>query len=149
MHLFLTIEAQNANRNGLADILREVTKELSFVTDKDIGLEDVDNYGKEFKSIAIIPSCIDDDFWRALGWKERVQIWRKKGEADIRLRMDYDRFITEDDTNKKIMFVEIIIKSIRSIQSRSKGGFDGEKLIEDILIATKLIGKVDPENIFA
>ena len=111
MHLFLTIEAQNANRNGLADILREVTKELSFVTDKDIGLEDVDNYGKEFKSIAIIPSCVDDDFWRALGWKERVQIWRKKGEADIRLRMDYDRFITEDDTNKKIMFVEIIIKS--------------------------------------
>ena len=149
MHLFLTIEAQNANRNGLADILKEVTKELSFVTDKDIGLEDVDNYGKEFKSIAIIPSCVDDDFWRALGWKERVQIWRKKGEADIRLRMDYDRFITEDDTNKKIMFVEIIIKSIRSIQSRSKGDFDGEKLIEDILIATKLIGKVDPENIFA
>lgn len=149
MHLFLTIEAQNAARNGLADILREVTKELSFVTDKDIGLEDVNNYGKEFKSIAIIPSCVDDDFWRALGWKERVQIWRKKGEADIRLRMDYDRFITEDDTNKKIMFVEIIIKSIRSIQSRSKGDFDGEKLIEDILIATKLIGKVDPENIFA
>ena len=149
MHLFLTIEAQNANRNGLADILREVTKELSFVTDKDIGLEDVDNYGKEFKSIAIIPSCVDDDFWRALGWKERVQIWRKKCEADIRLRMDYDRFITEDDTNKKIMFVEIIIKSIRSIQSRSKGDFDGEKLIEDILIATKLTGKIDLENIFA
>lgn len=140
MHLFLTIEAQNAGSSGLADILREVTKDLSFVTNKDSGLENIDNYGKEFKSIAIIPSCVDDDFWRALGWKERVQIWRKKGEADIRLRMDYDRFMAEDYDNKKRMFIEIIVKSIRIIQSRSRGDFNAEKLIDDILIATKLKG---------
>ena len=146
MHLFLTIEAQNADGNGLADILREVTKELSFVTNKDIGLEDINNYGKEFKSIAIIPSCVDDDFWRTLGWKERTQIWRKKGEADIRLRMDYERFISEDYTNKKIMFVEIIIKSIKSIQLKSKGDFNGEKLIKDILVATNLIEKINTEE---
>ena len=116
---------------------------LSFVTDKNVGLEEINNYGKEFKSIAIIPSCVDDDFWRTLGWKERTQIWRKKGEADIRLRMDYERFISEDYTNKKIMFVEIIIKSIKIIQLKSKGDFNGEKLIKDIRD-----GNSDVEQIF-
>ncbi len=76
MELFMTLEAQKIKL--LDKIFNEVEKKLSFVTDTDAGLEDVDNYGTEFRSIAIIPTCLDDDFWEALGWKERRQIWRKK-----------------------------------------------------------------------
>ena len=135
LKLFLTIEAQNATENGLAKILWETTKELNFVTDRTKDLENENNYGTEFRSIAIIPSCMDDHFWSVLGWKERKLIWRKKGEADIRLRMDYERFMKETDANKRLMFIDIIVKSIQVVKERSKGDFQGDQLIKDILLA--------------
>lgn len=136
MELILTIEAQkDATENGLADILNSVNFQLRFITQKDIGLETIDNYGTEFKSIAIIPSCMSDEFWDALGWKERKKIWRKRREADIRLRMDYNRFMKETYENKRLMFIDTIIKSIEIIQERSREDFDGERLIKDILKA--------------
>lgn len=133
MRLFITIEAQNVTESGLSTIMWNVTKKLDFVTNPSKDLENANNYGTEFKELAIIPSCMDDTFWQATGWKERKQIWRKKGEADIRLRMDYDKFIASTPENKYLMFVDIIIKSIQVVQERSKGDFDGKKLITDIL----------------
>lgn len=135
MELFLTIEAQNCTENGLAQILRDITNQLKFVTDKEADLINVNNYGLEFGSISIIPSCMDDGFWNAFGWKERKQIWRKKKEADIRLRMDYDRFIRETPENQRLLFVDIIVKSIQVVQEKSKEDFRGKELIKDILEA--------------
>lgn len=40
MHLFLSIEAQNATDIGLAKILNDVTQTLKFITAKDENLED-------------------------------------------------------------------------------------------------------------
>lgn len=135
MELFITIEAQNATDNGLFEIFRDINQQLSFVTDKNSELENINNYGNEFRLISVIPSCMDDDYWNASGWKERRQIWRKKKEADIRLRMDYNRFIEETVENKRLMFIDIIVKSIRIVQEKSISDFQGEKLIEDILTA--------------
>ena len=136
MRIFITIEAQNCTENGLAEIMREVDKELSFVTDEN--LEHSDNYGTEFQEIAIIPSCMDDNFWEILGWKERKQIWRKKKEADIRLRMDYYKFMKVSYENKRLMFIDIIIKSIQVVQEKSKGDFKGNELIKDIMKAVNV-----------
>lgn len=133
MHLFITIETQNGTENGLAQIMWDIICQLKFVTDTQAGLEDINNYGTEFRSIAIIPTCVDDDFWDILGWKERTQIWRKKREADIRLRMDYERFIRETPENKRLMFIDIIVKSIKVVQEKSKEDFRGNDLISDIL----------------
>lgn len=135
MELFITIEAQNATDNGLFEIFRDINQQLSFVTDKNSGLENINNYGNEFRLVSVIPSCMDDDYWKASGWKERKQIWHKKKEADIRLRMDYNRFIEETVENKRLMFIDIIVKSIRAVQEKSISDFQGEKLIEDILTA--------------
>ncbi len=135
MLLFITIEAQNADKNGLAKILNETKQTLNFVTDKSKNLEEQNNYGTEFECISIIPSCMDDHFWNALGWKERKQIWRKKREADIRLRMDYERFVNETNENKRLLFIDIIIKSIEVVRDRSKGDFKANDLIKDILSA--------------
>lgn len=134
MELFLTIETQ-VGAEYLSDILRDVKEKLIFVTDTNANLMDVNNYGTEFGSIAVIPSCVSDDFWEALGWKERKQIWRKKREADIRLRMNYDRFVGETPENQRLLFIQVIVESIRVVISRSKGDFQGEKLISDILRA--------------
>ena len=135
MKLFLTLEAQS---EVLSALLRQTTRELSFVTDREAHLEDVNNYGTEFRLIAIIPTCVDDGFWNALGWKERKQIWRKKKEADIRLRMDYDRFVRETPENQRLMFIDIIVKSIQAVQGKSKGDFRGNELIADILKALNI-----------
>lgn len=130
MKLFLTLEAQS---EVLSALLRQTTRELSFVTDREAHLEDVNNYGTEFRLIAIIPTCVDDGFWNALGWKERKQIWRKKKEADIRLRMDYDRFVNETPENQRLLYIDIIVKSIKVVQEKSTGDFRGNELIFDIL----------------
>lgn len=130
MLLFMTLEA---NVDALSKILRKTTYELKFITNQNIGLEDTDNYGTEFRIISIIPTCLDDNFWEALGWKERKQIWRKKREADIRLRMDYYRFVKETPENQRLMFIDIIVKSIKVVQEKSKGDFRGNELINDIL----------------
>ncbi len=135
MKLFLTLEAQS---EVLSALLRQTTRELSFVTDREAHLEDVNNYGTEFRLIAIIPTCVDDGFWNALGWKERKQIWRKKKEADIRLRMDYDRFVQETPENQRLMFIDIIVRSIQVVQEKSKDDFRGNELIADILKALNI-----------
>ena len=130
MHLFFSLEAQDAR---LANILWDIKCQLHFVTDEEAGLEEIDNYGKEFRSIAIIPTCVSNVFWKALGWKERRFIWRKKREADIRLRINYERFIKESTENKRLMVVDIIVKSIKVVQEKSKEDFRGNELIGDIL----------------
>lgn len=135
MRLFITIEAQRATETGISEIFYEVNKQLSFVTQKDKGLEDINNYGTEFRTISIIPTCIDDDCWNSLGWKERKSVQYKKKEADIRLRMDYNRFVNETFENKRLMFINVIVKSINIIQEKSKADFKGDRLINDILYA--------------
>lgn len=134
MELFMTIEAQ-VGAETLSEILRQTKKELFFITDREAHLEDIDNYGTEFRILSIIPTCLDDEFWAASGWKERKQIWRKQKEADIRLRMDYYRFVKETPENQRLMFIDIIVKSIQVVQERSKGDFRGNELIADILSA--------------
>ena len=136
MELFISIEAQNTEESGLAQILTNTIKELGFVTDSESNLENDSNYGTEFKSIAVIPSCMEDRFWNALGWKERKLILRKNKEADIRLRMDYSRFMSETVKNRRLMFIAIIIESIMVVMERSRGDFRGKKLINDIVKAT-------------
>lgn len=135
MHLFISIEAQNCTDNGLSKILKETVDKLSFLTGKSVNPESINNYGTEFQRLVIIPTCVDNEFWDALGWQERKQIWRKSREADIRLRMNYDRFIKENSRNQHLLFYDVIIKSIQVVQERSKGDFRGEKLIKDILLA--------------
>lgn len=138
MELFMTIETQADVDDILGAIFWETKCQLSFITDKEAGLEEVDNYGTEFRLISVIPTCLDDQFWEASGWKERKQIWRKKREADIRLRMDYDRFVRETPENQRLMFIDIIVKSIQAVQGKSTGDFRGNELIADILKALNI-----------
>lgn len=138
MELFMTIETKADVDDILGAIFWETKCQLAFITDKEAGLEEVDNYGTEFRLISVIPTCLDDQFWEASGWKERKQIWRKKKEADIRLRMDYDRFVRETPENQRLMFIDIIVKSIQAVQEKSKGDFRGNELIADILKALNI-----------
>ncbi len=134
MNVFISVEGQHCQEIGLADILKDTVQKLNFLIDKSNASVNAQRYGEEFQLISIIPSCVDDEFWEALGWKERTYISRKKREADIRLRMDYKRFVNETDNNKKLLFYGVIVKSIRAVEERSKSDFLGENLIRDVLL---------------
>ena len=125
MNVFISVEGQHCQEIGLADILKDTVQKLNFLIDKSNASVNAQRYGEEFQLISIIPSCVDDEFWEALGWKERTYISRKKREADIRLRMDYKRFVNESDSNKKLLFYGVIVKSIRAVEERSKSDFLG------------------------
>lgn len=133
MELFISVEAQNATQTGIDKVLKNVNKTLSFVTDTKLNLEYIDNYGTEFHSIGIIPTCFEEDVWNSLGWKEEIKISRKRKEADIRLKMDYELFANESEENKNIIFIATIIKSINVLQGHSKGDFKGDELVRDII----------------
>ena len=90
------------------------------------------DYGTEFECIGIIPSIISKEFMLP-DWKERKQIWRKKREADIRLIMDYEKFMEADLDTQFLLYVQCIIDSIMVVENRKKGDFQGQKLIADIL----------------
>jgi len=47
--------------------------------------------------------------------------------------MDYYRFVKETPENQRLMFIDIIVKSIKVVQEKSKGDFRGDELIADIL----------------
>ena len=127
MKLFISIEAERAEETGIDNILTEVRKKLSFLS------EDTDAYGTEFSEISVIPVCVSEEMWQILGWKERKLISRKKKEADIRLKMDFQRFNKADAEEKYILFADIIVKSVLVVKEKSKSDFKGDKLVADIL----------------
>lgn len=91
------------------------------------------NYGDELVDICIIViimprSILDDGFF-----KERKLFKRKSNEADMRLQIDYEKFSNSDKYNQKLLFVKIIIDSVRILDERAKKDFDGKKLEKDIL----------------
>ena len=135
MELFLSAEAEKNATDILLNLWEnEIHKKLEFITKRDIGLEEIDNYGKEFKNIGIITIILSKQ-WIDYGYKERRYISRKNKEADIRLYIDYERFINETPENQRLLYIKNIIDSINVVIEKSKGDFRGEELKKDILNA--------------
>ena len=82
MRIFIYAEVQNE----AIDLIELVNKIEATINDK-IASKPNNYYGTEFESLYIIPTCVGDDYWEALGWSERKIISRKKREAEIRLRI--------------------------------------------------------------
>ena len=139
MRLFITTEGQVDMRNEIS----EIDKKLEFVTAKDKGLEDIDNYGTEFKTLYIIPTISSGNLIELFSWKEIKLVCSEKKDADIRLFMDGDKYWgnkhwAEKTKKRKLLFVKAIIDSIDVVIEKSKGDFRGEELKRDILKALKV-----------
>ena len=78
MNIFISVEGQHCKEIGLAEILKDTINKLNYLIDISNSLVNAQRYGAEFQLISIIPSCVDDEYWEALGWKERTHISRKK-----------------------------------------------------------------------
>jgi hypothetical protein len=136
MRLFLSCESQTPASNIIGNLMREFYRELDFVTNRERNLEKSDNYGTEFEDIGIIVTCISKEWLANMdNYKERKLIKRKAKEADIRLHMDFEKFMSVDHETQRMIYLDTIIKSIQVVQERSKGDFKGDALVDDILKA--------------
>ena len=103
-----------------------------------------DTYGTEFQNIGIITTILGEGLEGM--WKERKQIWRKKKEADIRLEINYEKFINANEETQILLYIKNIIDSIMVVENRKKRDFQGLKLIDDIL-KTLEINKEQLQNL--
>ena len=134
MRLFITAEGIEDMRS----VIREIDRELEFVTAKDKGLEDIDNYGTEFKTLYIIPTILPNQNIEIQGWEEVKLVCSEKREADIRLFIDCVKYLRTTRKKQKLLFIKAIIDSIDVVIEKSKGDFRGEELKRDILNALKV-----------
>lgn len=90
------------------------------------------SYGEDVTDISIISVIIKPDLAKEGWFKERVLFKRKAKDADLRLRIDYDKFVKGNDEIKRLLLIDNITKSIGKLSVKTKD-FDSKKLQEDIL----------------
>ena len=130
MDFFMTSESDSRYDNfeeSLRVIRNEIENTIKPVVEKR-------DYGKDVQLLAVIPIIIKfDQQMEDEGWfKERVLYKKKSKETDIRLRIDYVKFVKGNDNTKRLLLIDNIIKSIDRIVPKTKD-FDHKTLKEDIL----------------
>ena len=131
MDFFMTYEI-DSRYNNFGDILRKIGNDIevkikNFLKEK--------NYGTEIQDLSIIPIIIKfNEQMEKEGWfKEKITYKKSKNQADIRLKINYDKFVNGDEITKKLLLIHIIIKSIRELSKKAKNNFKANELEEDIL----------------
>lgn len=90
------------------------------------------DYGPGLKDLGIIPIIFRPDVRL---YNERTLYRVKKGDADYRLKIDYDKFVHADEKGKRALIIKNILQAIRMIGERAKKNkveFDSEKMERDI-----------------
>ncbi|MCC2497589.1 Imm44 family immunity protein [Bacillus paranthracis] len=118
------------------NIISEIGSELEGLNSND--------YGSEVEEIAIIPivAKITPEYEDAGFFKERKLFKRKSKEADFRLRIDYETFLSADYATRKILIIRNIIQSIRILGEKAKSDFNAIKLEKDILQIFDINGSI-------
>lgn len=136
MRFFLSGELEGDIAEEFINIISEIGSELE-------GLNS-NNYGSEVEEIAIIPivAKITPEYEDAGFFKERKLFKRKSKEADFRLRIDYETFLSADYATRKILIIRNIIRSIRILGGKAKSDFNAIKLEQDILQIFDINGSI-------
>jgi hypothetical protein len=91
------------------------------------------HYGEAIDKIFLAPMILQNDNSFFQQKKERKLIKHKERVADFRLRIDYLKFASSDDTTREKLLLKNVIDAVRIIQKRLKKHFNGEELERDIL----------------
>ena len=136
MYIFFSSETTFKANEPFNKISKSIREKLrNFQSLRHGGLVDEsksdETYGTEFNNIGIITTILGEDLKGM--WKERRLVRHKKKDADIRLEIDYDKFISVDERTQMLLYVKNIVDSIFVVENQKKGDFNGIKLINDIL----------------
>ncbi|ANN35471.1 dihydrolipoamide succinyltransferase (plasmid) [Bacillus thuringiensis serovar coreanensis] len=127
MRFFLSGELEGDIAEDFINIISEISSELEKLNSN--------HYGSEVEEIAIIPivAKITPEYEDAGFFKERKLFKRKSKEADFRLRIDYETFLSADYSTRKMLIIRNVIQSIRVLGGKAKSDFNAIKLEQDIL----------------
>ena len=89
-------------------------------------------YGDNLSSIGVISIIMRDKYFEHGGYKERAYYNSKKKEADVRLRLDYNKFIRSNDVERKEMYIEHILTCIQIAGKKAGNAFDVDQLLFDV-----------------
>ncbi|HFJ9403371.1 dihydrolipoamide succinyltransferase [Bacillus paranthracis] len=133
---FFSGELEGDIAEEFINIISEIGSELEGLNSND--------YGSEVEEIAIIPivAKITPEYEDAGFFKERKLFKRKSKEADFRLRIDYETFLSADYATRKILIIRNIIQSIRILGEKAKSDFNAIKLEKDILQIFDINGSI-------
>lgn len=125
MNIFLGAELEGAADSRWFALQKEFKEKL-------LPLQN-NNYGDELIHIGIISIIMREEFFVDGAYKERKYISRKNKEADIRLRIDYKKFVKSSNETRRQIYIEHIIESIRIAGNKAGKSFDTERLVNDVI----------------
>ena len=125
MNFFISGEVNAAVGKDFMNLVREIDKKLLPLKQK--------NYGEAVEKIDIIPIVVLITPEYEHFYKERKLFSKKNKDADIRLRIDYEKFLNGDIETRRILILKNIIDSIRIVGMKAKKDFDAITLEKDVL----------------
>jgi hypothetical protein len=115
----------------ISDIFRELQNEI----EDRIKILELNDYGNEVESLGIIPIIVNltPELEVAGFFKERKLFKRKAKDADIRLRINFEKFANSDRYTQKLLLIKNTIESVRVLGGKANKDFDSIRLENDIL----------------
>lgn len=123
-YLFFSTEAEIPAGYFIVKILAPIAKKFN-------NLYDSKRYSDKIDSICIVAICTSLRLQNEGFYKERKYISYKKRYADIRLRLDYEKFLSSSDDERKAMCFNLVLEAIQIIQKKLPD-FNGNLLSKDI-----------------
>ena len=123
MDIFLGAETEGAAGDKWFWTQKEIAPLFKKLNEKD--------YGENLKSIGIISIIMRYEIFEN-GWKERRYFSRENKDADIRLRIDYKKFVRAKEKERKKIYMDHILEAIRIAGTKAGKEFDTERLLSDV-----------------
>ena len=124
MKIFLSAETEGPAANKWFLLQKEFTPLLQSLNEK--------TYGETLNSIGIISILLRNKYLED-GWhKERKYYSKKNKEADIRIKMDYQKFLRANNAEARKMYVDHILESISIAGQKAGNDFNLEQLLLDV-----------------
>lgn len=124
-YLFFSAEAEAPAGFFIIKILNPIAKRFN-------DLYNSRRYSDKIDSLCIIAICTSPRLQSEGFYKERKYISLKKRYADIRLHLDYEKFLLSTEEEKKALCLNLVLESIKIIQKKLPD-FDGDLLSKDII----------------
>lgn len=124
MTFFLSCEAYSGGAGLLMRYHRLTEIQLGALSDS--------NYGQELTDISIITIFVPDFLFEDGGWKERKLFQRKTHSADLRLRLNYQEFLSATPDRRADIYCKHILDSIETLRKKVSRNFRFDDLLHDI-----------------
>lgn len=124
MQIFLSGEVDTQVDTYFFEVRKDISQKLKTL--------ETNNYGDNVEKIAIIPIIFHDLELESAGFFEERKLFRKKA-ADIRLKINFEKFRNGDYQARTLLLLRNIIDAIKWLDSKVKDGFNGKNLEIDII----------------